>query len=376
MRRLLANADTSMAANPGPGSSNRYVSWRGLLADATPGVVFDVLPGAMLALDGNGRVVAGTQGAARLFGRGLEDLCERALQQLLPALSLSELEQGEGEAEGQHRGGELIPLRWEAQPYDATTGLQVLLLQDLRALRGVECELARARHQLARLQREFERFAYVASNDLQEPLRMVASFTDLLARRYRDRLDEQGQEFLFFAHDGARRMRALLNALFEYSRLGAEPLAIQAVDLSQIQHETVRILGLALKDAHASIGATTLPFVSGHRAHLRALFYQLLSNAVRFRDPARPLRIDVAATRTSGSWQISFSDNGLGIPADYRSRVVAMFQRLPRDRRLPGTGMGLALCRKICDLQGGSLSIEDHAGGGTRVVVVWPDRPH
>lgn len=365
-----------MAANPVTGSSKRYVDWRGSLADATPGVVFDALPGAMLAIDAQGRIAAATPGAASLFGRTVDELRERTLLQQLPGLADAGLESGEGDTTGQHRGGEALPLHWQCRPTDPTTGLKVVLLQDLRETRALRGELDRARAQVARLQREFERFAYVASNDLQEPLRMVASFTDLLARRYRDRLDEQGQEFLFFAHDGARRMRILLNALFEYSRLGAEPVAMQMVDLAQVQHETVRTLGLALKDAGGTIACATLPVVTGHRAHLRSLFYQLLSNCIRFRAHDRPLHIEVSAVRKPAAWQLSFADNGMGIPAEYRSRVVSMFQRLPRDRRLPGAGMGLALCRKICELQGGSLDIDSNGDTGTRVTVTWPDAPH
>ncbi|MGE3773669.1 MAG: ATP-binding protein [Gammaproteobacteria bacterium] len=369
---VSARIDATAAA----ASAREPLAWRGVLSAATPGVAFDTLPGAQLAIDCDGRVVAATPGAARLLGRELHELRDRPLAQLLPALALVEAGAESGETRAVHRGGEVLHLRWHFGPFDRTLGLQVLMLQDLGDTHALERELARSRQQVAHLQKEFERFAYVASNDLQEPLRMVASFTELLARRYRDRLDEQGQEFLHFAHDGARRMRGLLNALFEYSRLGAETLPLQVVDLSRVHHEAARSLSLALHDAGGTIVTAPLPTVGGQRAHLRTLFYQLLSNAIRFRAPERTLRVEISATRVDAAWQLCFADNGSGIPVEYRSRVVAMFQRLPRDRRQPGAGMGLALCRKICELQGGTLAVEANTPVGTRIVITWPDAPH
>lgn len=366
----------SMAAHPDSSLASQCVDWRGVLSAATPGVAFDTLPGAQLALDVGGRVIAATPGAARLFGREIHELRDRGLHQLLPSLPLSALEAGSGETHGLHRGGELLPLRWDLGPYDRTLGLQVLMLQDLGNARALEGELTRARQRLARLHEEIERLACIASNDLQEPLRMVVGFTELLTRRYRERLDDQGRELLHFAHDGARRTRTLLNALFEYSRLGTEALPLQTVDLSRVRHETARTLSLALQDAGGSLVATGLPVVSGRRAHLRSLFYQLLSNAIHFRAPERELRIELSATRIESAWQLCFADNGSGIPVDHRTRVTELFQRLPRDRRQPGAGLGLALCRKICELQGGSLEIDANTPAGTRVVVTWPDAAH
>lgn len=363
-----------MAAHPGStGSSRERVDWSGVLSAATPGVAFDTLPGAQLAIDIDARIVAATPGAARLFGREVHELRSRALHQLLPSLPLSALDAGSGETRALHRGGEVLHLQWDIGPFDRTLGLQVLMLRDLGEARTLEHELTRARQRILQLQKEFERFAYVASNDLQEPLRMVASFTELLARRHRHQLDEQGQEFLHFAHDGARRMRTLLSALFEYSRLGAEVLPMDVVDLSRIHHETVRTLGLALQDAGGSIAAPTLPIVTGPRAHWRTLFYQLLSNAIRYRAPERTLKVEISAARVDGAWQICFADNGAGVPVEYRSRLLAMFQRLPRDRRLPGAGMGLALCRRVCELNGGSIALDANLPVGTRVTVTWPD---
>lgn len=352
------------------------LAWRGVLGNATPGVAFDTLPGAQLAIDCDGRVIAATPGAARLLGREVHELRERPLAQLLPALACAEAGSDSGEIRAVHRGGEVLHLRWQFGPFDRTLGLQVLMLEDRGDTDALERELARTRQHVSRLQKEFERFAYVASNDLQEPLRMVASFTELLNRRYRDRLDEQGQDFLYFAHDGARRLRGLLNALFEYSRLGAETLPLQPVDLARVHQEVTRTLALALHDAGSTIVAPALPVLTGHATHLQILFYQLISNAIRFRAPERALRIDITVTRVGSAWQLCFADNGQGIPAEYRARVLAMFQRLPRDRRLPGAGMGLALCRKICELQNGTLSIEANTPVGTRVLVTWPDAPH
>ena len=364
-----------MAANPGPGPHTHALDWRAHAGATAPSVPFDALPGAQLALDREGRIVALTTGAAALFGRTVDDCAGRLLHFLLPSLTLAEVDTDAGETPGKHRAGELLTLRWEARPYDPTSGMQVILLTDLDEARHLQRDLSREKAAVARLQREFERFAYVASNDLQEPLRMVASFTELLTRRYRENLDEQGQEFLQFANDGARRMRTLLNALLEYSRLGAEPCVTQQVDLTQVYNDTIRTLSLALKDAEGAIVASHLPQVMGNRTQLRTLFYHLLSNSIKFRAPERPLRVEVTAVREASAWRLCVADNGSGIAAEYRTRVLAMFQRLPRDRRQPGAGMGRALCRKICELHGGSIEIEAAGASGTRVVVHWPDAP-
>jgi len=364
-----------MAAKPDSSPQHQAGGWRAPADATSPSVPLDTLPGMQIALDREGRIVALTATAAALFGRAANDCRDRLLSFLMPEISLPDLDCESGDTTGRHRAGEILHLHWQSAGFDPTSGLQILLVTNLDEARHLQRELAREKASVARLRREFERFAYVASNDLQEPLRMVASFTELLSRRYRDKLDEQGQEFLHFAHDGARRMRLLLNALFEYSHLGVEPAATQQVDLTQICNETVRTLSLALKDAGGAIVAAHLPPVTGSRTHLRTLFYHLLGNSIKFQAPERPLRVEVSATRENSAWRLCFTDNGSGISAEYRTRVLAMFQRLPRDRRQPGTGMGLALCRKICELQGGTIEIETPSAPGTRVVVTWPDAP-
>ena len=372
-RSPVATNGQGRAADPDSRQQHQAGGWRVPADTTTPSLPFDMLPGAQIALDSEGRIKALTGSAAALFGRAAEDCRDRLLPFLLPELGLSDVDVDSGDTTGRHRAGEILHLHWQRAGFDPTSGLQILLVTNLAETRHMQRELAREKANVARLRREFERFAYVASHDLQEPLRMVASFTELLTRRYRDHLDEQGQEFLQFAHDGARRMRLLLNALFEYSHLGVEQLATQQVDLTQIYNEAVRTLSLALKDAGGVIVSSHLPQLTGSRAHLRTLFYHLLGNSIKFRSPERPLRVEVSAERVESAWRLCFTDNGSGITPEYRTRVLAMFQRLPRDRRLPGAGMGLALCRKICELQGGCIEIETPSAPGTRVIVTWPD---
>ena len=228
--------------------------------------------------------------------------------------------------------------------------------------------------ELQRSNRELEQFAYVASHDLQEPLRKVASFCQMLETRYSDQLDERARQYIAYAVDGAKRMQGLINDLLAFSRVGQPGAHFRPVDLNEVAGQAVSELEAAIEDSDATITVDRLPVITGDRTLLIQLFANLMGNSIKFR------RVDVApvirftADQNGGEWEFACQDNGIGIEPAYRERVFVIFQRLhPRDA-YPGTGIGLALCRKIVDFHGGKIWIEDppaSPSGSTGTTIRW-----
>ncbi|WP_069462927.1 sensor histidine kinase [Actinacidiphila rubida] len=239
-------------------------------------------------------------------------------------------------------------------------------------------DLAHARldEQTADLRRsnaELEQFAYVASHDLQEPLRKVASFCQLLERRYADQLDERAVQYIGFAVDGANRMQTLINDLLAFSRVGRVHAETAEVDLEELFARTVESHSLAIADAGAEITHDPLPVVHGDATQLGMLLQNLLSNALKFRSPDRPPRIDVSVVpRSEDEWEFAVTDNGIGIAPEFAERVFVIFQRLHTRDDYPGNGIGLALCKKIVDFHGGAIAIDPEHEQGTRFVFTLP----
>ncbi|WP_101788238.1 sensor histidine kinase [Nonomuraea indica] len=225
-----------------------------------------------------------------------------------------------------------------------------------------------AEEQAAELRRsngELEQFAYVASHDLQEPLRKVASFTQMLEQRYGDRLDDRARQYIHYAVDGAKRMQSLINDLLDFSRVGRVGGERTVVDTGAVLEAALANLAGAVEDTGAVVTADPLPRVSGNRLQLTQLFQNLVENAIKFRSDEPP-RVRLTAGRVGDMWEFACSDNGIGVEPRYADRIFLIFQRLhPRDV-YPGTGIGLALCRKIVEYHGGRLWLDgDAAGPGT-----------
>jgi light-regulated signal transduction histidine kinase (bacteriophytochrome) len=244
------------------------------------------------------------------------------------------------------------------QVYEQTVAEQSQKLDD--ALR----QLSEQAQELRRSNEELEQFAYVASHDLQEPLRMVASYTQLLARRYADKLDDDAREFINFAVDGARRMQALIDALLQYSRVGTRGVEIATVDLNEVLDAVRANLSLAIEEAGGAVEAEALPAVSADRTQMIQLFQNLIGNALKFRG-AEPPRVHVSATTGQGMAHVVVRDNGIGIDARYANRIFLVFQRLHTQAEYPGTGIGLAVCRKIVERHGGTIWVESEPGRGS-----------
>jgi signal transduction histidine kinase len=225
--------------------------------------------------------------------------------------------------------------------------------------------------ELARSNAELERFAYVASHDLREPLRTITSFLGLLDRRHRDRLDDDGREFIELAIQGARRMDSLIAELLEYSRTGRGATGPEPADLDAAWRLAVRNLSAAIEESGAEVTADALPVVMADRGEMVQLLQNLLGNAIKYRDKPRP-RIHAEAVRRGDEWHVSVTDDGPGIDPRHHDRIFVLLQRLHRDDEIEGTGMGLAICKKIVEHHGGRIWVESREGMGARFTFALP----
>jgi signal transduction histidine kinase len=226
--------------------------------------------------------------------------------------------------------------------------------------------------ELRRSNADLEQFAYVASHDLQEPLRKVASFCGLLHKRYRGRLDERADQYLGFAVDGAVRMQTQINHLLAFSRVGRDAVPAVPVDLEEVYATVVGDLAIAIEETGADVAHEPLPTVSGDRTQLSVVLQNLLANAIKFRKPDRAVRVRMRTERDGDVWRISVTDNGIGIEPAYAERVFVIFQRLHTREAYPGHGMGLAMCKKIVEYHGGTIGIDPEYTEGTRIVFTLP----
>jgi len=244
-----------------------------------------------------------------------------------------------------------------------TTGMRSALL-DITERKRLAEDLERHAERLARSNAELERFAFVASHDLQEPLRMVASFTQLLAKRYSGRLDETADRYIDFAVDGARRMQQLIVDLLAYSRVNSRELDLRRIECEAVVQTALQNLSEAIDESGAAIRRDPLPVLTADAAQLGQLFQNLIGNAIKFRGSA-PLRIHIAATDNGPDWLFSVQDNGIGIDPRHTDRIFQVFQRLHTREQYPGTGIGLAVCQKVAERHGGRIWVESEPGVGS-----------
>ncbi|MFD9060705.1 CHASE3 domain-containing protein [Kitasatospora purpeofusca] len=245
----------------------------------------------------------------------------------------------------------------------------------VRELAFTEEARTRLDAQAADLQRsntELEQFAYVASHDLQEPLRKVSSFTQLLQRRYGGQLDAKADQYIAFAVDGANRMQTLINDLLDFSRVGRLHHTHQDVDLEQVLEQTLAALSVPIEEADAHITHDPLPTLAADPTQMGMLWQNLIGNAVKFRRPDRAPRIHITAERDNhgddgGPWRFSVTDNGIGIAPEYAETVFVIFQRLHTKDAYSGSGIGLAMCKKIVEFHGGTIRVDPDHHGGTRI---------
>jgi light-regulated signal transduction histidine kinase (bacteriophytochrome) len=248
------------------------------------------------------------------------------------------------------------------------------ILQELSATLAANTVLQAHTEELERSNSELEQFAYLASHDLQEPLRKVASFTQLLQRRYAGQLDARADQYIEFAVDGAKRMQALINDLLTYSRVGRSAREPALVSSEAALGQARANLAASLEESGATIESGHLPLVLAEPPLLTAVFQNLLSNALKFSGDKVP-RIVITVSRQEPFWLFSFADNGIGIEPDYADRIFVIFQRLHERSAYPGTGIGLAMTRKIIEYFGGRIWLDTTVTDGARFLFTLPMPP-
>ncbi|MEA2295961.1 MAG: hypothetical protein QOE86_3600 [Solirubrobacteraceae bacterium] len=268
--------------------------------------------------------------------------------------------------------GSIRWMAWSGGPGDEAF---YIVGRDVSDRLAMEHELAQRAERLQGTNAELQDFAYTASHDLSEPLRMVASFLSLLERRSAGGLDESGREYLRQALDGAGRMRHLIDDLLLYSRVANEEPRREQVDLEALLAEVLQVLGPAIEQEGATVEVGALPTLEAEPAQLRQLLQNLIGNAVKFHAPGRAPVVRVTARRTIAGCVVTVADDGIGIPDHEQERIFAMFTRLHGRDEYAGTGIGLAICRRIAERHGGRIYVESDAGGGSAFHTLLPDAP-
>jgi PAS domain S-box-containing protein len=241
---------------------------------------------------------------------------------------------------------------------------EVAIFDDITDRKSAEAALHEAHEELKRSNAELEQFAYVASHDLQEPLRMVASYTQLLERRYESKLDADGREFMAYIVDGATRMKQLIEDLLAYSRVGTKSQDLKAVSSDAALRRALFNLRSAIEEAGALVTHDAMPLVHADELQLGQLFQNLIGNALKFRSASVP-RIHVSVSEKEAEWEFAVRDNGIGIEPQYFERIFMVFQRLHNKGEYPGTGIGLAICKKVLERHGGRIWVESRTGVGS-----------
>ena len=245
------------------------------------------------------------------------------------------------------------------------------IFEEITSRKKAEAELAEAMGELARSNRDLEQFAYVASHDLQEPLRMVSSYTELLGRRYAGKLDQDADRFIGFAVDGAQRMQVLINDLLEFSRVGRQARPEQPIDLNVALAAVLDGLHERVTETGARVSCGVLPEAMIHPSQAQQVLMNLLTNALKFRGDAPP-EVSISGSSEDGQVRITVKDNGIGISPEYHAKVFAIFQRLHKREEYPGTGIGLALVKRIVEHNGGKVRLESTEGEGTAFHLTLP----
>ena len=323
-----------------------------------------------------GLKLLGARSEGELLGREIQEIVSPEFRDLVRSRVDQVQEKGlsvpEIEEQFVRLDGARVDVSVSAVPidYQGETGILVFA-EDISTRKKAEEELRRSHDELERSNTELQQFAYVASHDLQEPLRMVSSYMGLIERRYKGRLDADADDFIGYAVDGAKRMRMLINDLLEFSRVGTHGKTFGPVDCETLLSRVLDHLQLLIEDSGATITHDHLPVVIGDSAQLMRLFQNLIHNSLKFKSDFPPL-IHVSAEQWDGDWRFSFRDNGIGIDPQYADRIFAIFQRLHNRDEYPGTGIGLAICKKIVERHGGRVWFQSEQGKGATFFFTIP----
>ena len=343
--------------------------------------LLEAAPDAMVVVNQGGAIVLLNVQAEKQFGYSRDELIGQKVKNIIPegfaerlvADALRSVEEalaqqiGTGiELTGRRKDRSEFPIELMLSPLESAEGtLVTAAVRDITTRKKAEANLLNKMEELNRSNEELGQFAYIASHDLQEPLRMVASYTQLLSRRYKGKLDSDADEFIAFAVDGASRMQRLIQDLLAYSRVGTKGRDLLNVSSEAALQQALKNLRGAIEEKGALVTHDPLPSVLADEMQLIQLFQNLVGNAIKYQSSGIP-KVHISATRNGGKkWTFSVKDNGLGIDSQYFEKIFGMFQRLHKREEFAGTGIGLAICKKIVERHGGNISVESEPGHGS-----------
>jgi PAS domain S-box-containing protein len=272
------------------------------------------------------------------------------------------------------RDGAVLDILLSSSPVDLSRPHEDVVFNalDITRLRESERALESYMDDLQRSNEELQRFAYVASHDLQEPLRSIVSFSQLLERRYRGKLDEDADDYIGFIVEGGNRMQRLIEDLLQLSRVETKGRPLAPTDTGEVVADALRLMDASIREAGSTVAVGEMPTVMADAAQLAQVFQNLLGNALKYRRPDVPPEIRITAERAGAFWRFAVQDNGIGIEAEYFDRIFVIFQRLHTREEYEGTGIGLAVVRKIVERHGGRVGVESIPGEGSTFSFTLP----
>lgn len=351
--------------------------------------LLEAAPDAIVIVGPQGDIVLVNQMTETLFGYSRDELVGRAVEQLMPV----RFRQGHHEHRDSYvkhahtrpmgsglelfacrKDGTEFPVEISLSPLKTPSGMLVTaVVRDITDRKQAQQALELHAAELERSNNELEQFAYVASHDLQEPLRMITSYSQLLERRYREKLDGDALEFIDYVVDGAHRMQELINDLLSYSRVGTRGREFEAIDMETVYQRVLSNLQLAIEEHQAEISRDPLPMVMADGLQLVQLLQNLIGNAIKFHgDAPAKVHVGVVLHEDSNEAEFCVRDEGIGLERQYAERIFQVFQRLHGKSKYPGTGIGLAICKKIVERHGGRIWVESEPGKGAKFYFTLP----
>jgi PAS domain S-box-containing protein len=351
--------------------------------------ILEAAPDAVVIVDRQGIIRIVNDQTEKLFGYPRAELLGKNVDELVPESVRSTHKShrdrylkdartrpmGMGlDLHARRKDGTEIPVEISLSPLHKADGniLVIATIRDVTERHEWEQALARRSEELEQSNAELQQFAYVASHDLQEPLRMIVSFLGLLKKRYGGQLDAEADEFINFAVDGGTRMQALIQDLLTYSRVGGRDLAPELVDTGKLVDDVLTELRPTIEEKRARVTRGRLPKVKADPIQISRVFQNLIANGLKFHGEEAP-RISIEAELIGSAWMFSVKDNGIGIPPEQFDRIFRIFQRLHSQAEYPGTGIGLAICKRIIERHGGRIWVNSTPGEGTTFHFTVPD---
>ncbi|MBX9570237.1 MAG: PAS domain S-box protein [Candidatus Obscuribacterales bacterium] len=352
-------------------------------------LVIEASPSGMIMIDREGRIVLVNSQIEKQFGYARSELLGQPIEILVPegAKRVHQHDRNEyikspvtrsmgtgRELFGLRKDGSQVPVEIGLNPLESEGKVFVLAsVIDISQRKETEELLKQKIIELQRSNEDLQQFAYVSSHDLQEPLRVISNFTQLLSKKYRNEIDERADQYIDFIVDATKRMQELINDLLAYSRVESKGHEFQKTDCNEALTNAISNLKLTIQETNASIHCEGLPELPADATQLIQLFQNLISNAIKFRSDSPP-EINVWAEDRKSYWQFFVEDNGKGFDMKYAERIFIIFQRLHARDAYPGSGIGLAICKRIVERHGGSISVQSEEGKGTTFSFTLPKR--